>query len=186
MRYDRIGMYCSFCAVATLAAPTNNMPNNVRKNHFMTSSYDRRRARRPKLIQLSVRKRPQSQFLLGDLPDARKPMRLDDQEENDQSAEYHQFEVRPDAAGNVEMQRVVEECDADAERDRQHDDKCTPEERPQHRPDAADDDHEKNAERQVEVVGFRLDGAEIRIREQRTGHAAIERADGEGQQLGAH
>src|SRR6266576_619788 len=180
MRYDRIGMYCSFCAVATLAAPTNNMPTKARKNHFMTASYDRRPDRRPKpKISPSIRERPQPHFFLGDLPDPRQPVRLDDQEENDQPAEYHQLEVRPEAAGNVEMQCVVEEGDADAERDRQHDDECASEERSKHGPDAADNDHEKNAEGQVEVVGFRLDGAEIGIGEQRAGHAAIERADGE-------
>src|SRR6478752_3123189 len=102
-------MNCSFWAVATLAMPANNMPINACRNHFMTSSYDRRRGSSSEVNSFSsVRERPQSQFFLGDLPDARKPVRLDDQEEDDQPAEYHQLEVRADAAGHVQMQRVVE------------------------------------------------------------------------------
>src|SRR6185312_13105316 len=187
MRYDRTGMNCSFWAVAMLATPANNMPINACRNHFMTSSYDRRRVRRPKLPTVnSVRERPESELFLGDLPDARQPMRFQDQKKDDQSAEYHQLEVRSDAGGDIQMQRVVEKGDADVQRDRQQHDEGAAEESSQHRSDAADDDHEQDAERQIEVIGFRLDGAQIRVREQRAGHAAIEGADGEGQQLGAH
>src|SRR5690242_19079417 len=101
-------------------------------------------------------------------------MRFDDQKENDQPAKYHQLEVRADAAGDIEAQRVVEKRDTDTERDRQRDDKCAAEKRAEHGSDAPDDDHEQDAKRKIEVVGFRLDRAEIRISEQRAGHAAIE------------
>src|SRR5438105_7885284 len=45
------------------------------------------------LLCLSVRKRPQAQLLLADLPEAREPVRLHDQEEEDEPAEHHQLDL---------------------------------------------------------------------------------------------
>src|SRR6266852_4276611 len=68
----------------------------------------------PTLMTLSLRlrsvgKRPESQLLFRDLPEPRQPSRLDDQEENDQSAEDHQLDLllegdrepEPDGMGRV-------------------------------------------------------------------------------------
>ena len=41
----------------------------------------------------SVRERPQPELLLGDLPEPREPVRLDDQEEDDEPAEDHQLDL---------------------------------------------------------------------------------------------
>src|SRR5690242_21427368 len=41
----------------------------------------------------SVRERPEPQLLLGDLPEAREPVRLRDQEEDDEAAEDHQLDL---------------------------------------------------------------------------------------------
>src|SRR5262245_39233530 len=40
-----------------------------------------------------VRKRPQPELLFRDLPEPRQPARLDDQKEDDQSAEDHQLDL---------------------------------------------------------------------------------------------
>src|ERR1700694_4770730 len=40
-----------------------------------------------------VRERPQAQLLLGDLPQPGQPVRLDDQKEYDEPAEYHQLQL---------------------------------------------------------------------------------------------
>ncbi len=50
---------------------------------------------------------------------------------------------------------------------------------------ATDDDHEQDIERPVEIERRRFDGAQEHEGQQRTGDAAIERADREREQLGA-
>src|SRR5256885_108451 len=52
----------------------------------------------------SVRKRPQPELFLADLPKPRKSMRLDDQEENDQTPEYHQLEIGNRTLGDVQIE----------------------------------------------------------------------------------
>ncbi len=64
-------------------------------------------------------------------------------------------------------------------------DEAGAEERSHDGAEAADDDHEQDAERQVDRERRRLDRLQIGEGEQRAADAAVERADREGLQLGA-
>ena len=116
----------------------------------------------------------------------REPVRLDDQEEHDQGAEDHRFEVRhrgradlPADHGAQRRQRLVEE-------DRQQHDEGGAQHAAQDRAQAADDDHEQELEGAVDVEGRRLPRAEIDEGPQRARHADQERRHGEGGELGVH
>src|SRR3546814_12099450 len=50
----------------------------------------------------SVGERPQPELLLGDLPEPRQAVRLDEKEEDDQGAEHHEFKVRDDHDGDLQ------------------------------------------------------------------------------------
>ncbi len=76
-----------------------------------------------------------------------------------------------------EPRRVIEQ-------DRQQHDEGGAEERAEDAAEAADDDHEQDLERAVDVEGAGLDRARIDEGPHRAGDAAVERADGEGEQLG--
>ena len=67
--------------------------------------------------------------------------------------------------GDAQAQHAVEEAHASFRTIGSSDDEGRAQKRAQDRADAADDDHEQDAERQVEVVGFRLDRAEIGVRD---------------------
>src|SRR5262245_51201337 len=54
----------------------------------------------------SVRKRPQPQLLLRDLPEPREPVRLDDEEEHDQRAEDHELELLGQRDRQLDAHRV--------------------------------------------------------------------------------
>ena len=100
------------------------------------------------------------------------------------AAEHHQLEVGDQCSRRCAGRAVaVEERARVTEEDRQQRDERRAEERAEDRADAADDDHEQDAERQVEVERLGLDRAEVGVREQRAGDAAVERADRERQQL---
>ena len=70
-------------------------------------------------IEVSMRERPQPQLLLADLPQPGEAVRLDDQEENDEPAEYHELEVGNRALGDVQAQVAVEKAHRDTQDDRQ-------------------------------------------------------------------
>src|SRR3546814_4948566 len=53
----------------------------------------------------SVGERPQPELLLGDLPEPRQAVRLDDKEEDDQGAEHHEFQVRDDLDGDLQPEQ---------------------------------------------------------------------------------
>src|SRR5258708_21863144 len=92
-----------------------------------------------------IRKRPQPELLLADLPEPRQPPRLDDQEEDDEAAEDHGLQVAHGVDGDLEAEharRVVEE-------DRQQHDEAGAEERAQYAAQPADDNHEEDLERAV-------------------------------------
>src|SRR6267142_6023690 len=130
---------------------------------------------------LSVRERPQPQFLLGDLPEPRQPLGFHDQKEDDESAEDHQLDLllqrhrqpHPDEMGHV------------GQEDRHQQDEAGAEERAQDAAEAADDDHEQHEERERDVEGLRLRAAEIKEHELGAGHPAEKGRDGEGEELGA-
>src|SRR5437762_2387638 len=63
---------------------------------------------------ISMRERPQPKLFLSDLPEARESMRLDDQEEDDKSAEHHELEIRNGALRDVEAEGDVEKAHGDA------------------------------------------------------------------------
>src|SRR5690349_17428454 len=107
-----------------------------------------------------MRKRPEPQLLLKDLPQAREPVRLDDEEEDDQAAEDDRFGVRHHRVRHLDAERGLERFRDQVEEDRKERDERGAEERAGDRADAADDDHEEHAERQVQGEGLGLDRAE--------------------------
>src|SRR5664279_230208 len=68
----------------------------------------------------SMRKRPQPELFLGDLPKPCQTVRFDDEEKYDQAAKDHQFKIRRHAAGDAEMKCLVEEGHAGAQEYGQH------------------------------------------------------------------
>src|SRR5260221_615220 len=127
-----------------------------------------------------MRKRPEPQLLLSDLPEPRQAARLDDEEKHDKPAEDHVLEIgqHVDRYGKSEPQSGA------IEEKRRQDEKGGAEERAEDAAEAADDHHEENLERAVDVEGERLDAAGIDERPQRPGNADVERADGKGRELG--
>src|SRR6185369_8199198 len=97
----------------------------------------------PGWTSLSMRERPQARLLLADRPQPREAARLDDEEEDDQRAEDHGFDVRDGRGRDGDAQppgQLVEE-------DRQQGDERRAEEAAEDRPQPADDHHEQQAER---------------------------------------
>src|SRR5215475_11207999 len=99
-----MGMNCSFWATAGADRPSA-MSNAVASDH-------------PRVLALispssSVRKRPQTQLLLRDLPHSRQPVRLDDQKEDDQRSEADQLQLAQQSGAEVsahhQMQDPVQE-----------------------------------------------------------------------------
>src|SRR5262245_17710796 len=78
--------------------------------------------------QLSMRKRPQAKLFLRDLPQSREPVRLHDQEEDDERAEDHQLELFLQRHRQLEADRVGHV----GEEDRHEQDEAGAEERAQH------------------------------------------------------
>src|SRR5918996_4465239 len=94
----------------------------------------------------SIWKRPAAQLLLSDLPQPGEPVRLDDQEEDDQSAEDHELDMGDQVCRHVDAEqrrRIVQE-------NRQQHDEGGAEERTEDAAEAADDDHEQDLERAVD------------------------------------
>src|SRR5207248_693116 len=94
-----------------------------------------------------VRERPEAQLLLGDLPKTREAARLDDEEEDDEPAEDHVLEVGQDIDrdGNAEPQAGA------IEEQRHQCDERGAEERAEDAAETADDHHEEDLERAVDV-----------------------------------
>src|SRR5204863_8375385 len=105
-------------------------------------------------------------LLLAGRPKSSKAMGFDDQQPADQGP-----------CDNEDQERHGLDRDRDAdgvryliEQDRQHQDEGGAEERAEDRAEPADDDHEQDLERTVDVEGERLPGAEIDERPQRAGN----------------
>src|SRR3989454_2275171 len=124
---------------------------------------------------------PESQLLLRDLPEPGQAVRLDDQEEEDQSAEDHQLDLLLERNRKPEPDRVRRV----AQDDRNEHDERGAEEGAQDAAPAADDHHEQDEERDADVERQGLGAAEIEEHQLGPGHPAVERADAEGEQLGA-
>src|SRR5262249_23394492 len=77
-----------------------------------------------------MRKRPQPELLLRDLPESREAARLDDQEEDDQPAKDHQLDLLLEGHRQLEPHRVWDPC----EEDRDEDDEAGTQKRAQDRP----------------------------------------------------
>src|SRR5450830_354500 len=127
-----------------------------------------------------VRERPQTQFFLGDLPQASQSMRLDNQEEDNQRAKQHQLDMRHRGIGERQVQQLRQRRQDVIEKNRQQQDECRSQKSAQNATDTTDDDHEQNPERQIQRKAIRLHRTEITERIQRTGHTAEERTDGKG------
>src|SRR5439155_10404201 len=126
-----------------------------------------------------VGKRPEPQLLFGYLPEPRQSVRLDDQKEDDETAEHHQLELLLQGDRQAQahgLRRVREE-------DRHQYDEGGAEEGSEDRAEAADDHHEQDEEGQRDVEGQRLGTAEVEKDELRARDATVERADAEGEQL---
>src|SRR5437870_10163437 len=122
---------------------------------------------------------PEPQLLLRDLPEPGQAARLDDQEEDDQSAEDHQLDLLLERDGQSESDRMRRVTQDDRD---QHDERGA-EEGPHDAAQAADDHHEQDEERDADVERQRLGAAEIEEHQLGSGHPAVERADGEREQL---
>src|SRR5712691_12026066 len=132
----------------------------------------------------SVRERPQPQLFLGDLPQARKAQRLDDEEKDDERTEQDQGQVGHQPCGKGEAERALDRGGRKVHEDRQEHDEGGAEERSQDAADAADDDHEEDPEGELELESRRFDRAQIRKRVKRAGHTAIKGTDAKGEELG--
>ena len=69
-----------------------------------------------------MRERPQTQFLLGNLPQTGEPVWFDDQEEHDQRTEYRDLDVRHGSAGKGQVEQVGDKRQCHIEKDGQEQD----------------------------------------------------------------
>src|SRR5687768_7524111 len=93
-------------------------------------------------IAWSMRERPQPQLLLGDLPEAGKAVRLDDEEEDDEPAEDDELQVGHRGVRDLDSDGVRQPPRSEVEEDGKERDEGRPEEAAEDRAHAADDDHE--------------------------------------------
>src|SRR5215469_2756066 len=77
----------------------------------------------------SMREGPKAQLLLADLPQARQPMRLDHEKEDDEPAKDHQLDVRHQPRRQGKPQRQLDRMGDRVEEDRQQHDEGGAEER---------------------------------------------------------
>eukprot|EP01022_Parablepharisma_sp_SALTPOND_P036534 TRINITY_DN997_c0_g4_i1.p1 TRINITY_DN997_c0_g4~~TRINITY_DN997_c0_g4_i1.p1 ORF type:complete len:1552 (+),score=442.93 TRINITY_DN997_c0_g4_i1:2334-6989(+) len=134
----------------------------------------------------SVRERPQAQFFLGDLPQPGQSVRLGDEEEDDQRAEHHQLDMRHRGVGERQVQQLGQRWQGVVQEDRQQQDEGRAQEGPEDAAHTADDDHEQDAEGQVQRKAVRFHRAQVAEGVKRTGHATVEGAHRKGRQLGAY
>src|SRR5438552_11627881 len=95
---------------------------------------------------------PEPRLLLRDLPEPRQAARLDDQEEDDQSAEHHQLDLLLERHREPEPHGVRHIREDDRH---QHDERGA-EERAEDAPEPADDHHEQHEKRDADVERERL------------------------------
>src|SRR4051794_16560987 len=83
----------------------------------------------PRAACRSVGERPDPELLFADLPEPRKAVRLDDQEEDDESPDDDKAQVLDGVRPDREPEGIEDRRQDDPERDRQHEDQSRPEER---------------------------------------------------------
>src|SRR5260370_18743452 len=99
--------------------------------------------------------RPQPELFLGDLPQPRQPVRLDDEKEDDEPAEDHALEVGQD----IDWHREPEPQPGAVEEEGQQDYERGAEERAEDAAKTPDDHHEQDLYRAAQVGIDRLDAA---------------------------
>src|SRR5438477_6828897 len=117
-----------------------------------------------KTCPVSMGERPEPQLFLGDLPQARKPQRLDDEEKDDERAEQDQSQVGHEPRGKGKTERALDRSGREVHEDRQQHDEGSAQERTEDAADVADDDHEEDTERKLELESSRFDRAQLRDR----------------------
>src|SRR5882762_10253790 len=131
----------------------------------------------------SVRERPDTEIVADITPQAVQPIRLDDQEQDDERAEQHETEVGDQVEHGLRGEEDPAEglhrvTDANGEQG----DEDGPEDRAQHRAEPTDDDHGQvvDGDRDLELL---VVGDAEKVRVQDPGDPGIEGRDGERQQL---
>src|SRR5882672_6336294 len=131
-----MGMNCSFCAwappAASTARPSKAFPNfsdmepSFGLNSLLVLVIRRTAATN---IAQSVRKRPESELLLPDLPQPRQTERFDDEEEHDQRPEDDQGQVRNQARGQGKPEGMLDRVRGEVQENRQQHDERGAQER---------------------------------------------------------
>src|SRR3954471_24850909 len=135
--------------VPARAMPLRRFINNMSASRGGMST---RRCVNESVLGNSVRKRPEPQLLFRGRPQPRQAVRLDDQEEDDQRAEDHQFEMRRGGG----RQRYAEPVRNLRQHKRQQHEERRAEEAAEDGAEAADDDHEQELERALDRERRRL------------------------------
>ncbi len=109
-------------------------------------------------------------------------MRLSDQEQHDQHPKGHQLQVRNETSGRLQPEKAEQAVEKNG---KQHDEGRT-EQTAHNRAQAADDDHEQQLEREINIERGRLPGSEMNEGPECARDADNEAAHGERGQLGTH
>src|SRR5690242_20233371 len=112
-------MNCSFCAAAgwkAVPAARASAPAAIARVLFISPILLRKEGAS---IAPSMRERPQAQLLLANLPQPGQPVRLDDQEEDDQPAEDDQLQVGEGGVRELHPEDVRQPARGDVEEDRE-------------------------------------------------------------------
>src|SRR5512144_3026129 len=117
----------------------------------------------------SMRKRPDPELLLPDLPEPGEAVWLDDEEDDDQRTEADQLQLAQEPRLHIPAHHCVE---GPVQEQREESDERRAEERAHHRTQATDDDHEEDLERALQIERLRLDRAQVGERPERAGDPA--------------
>src|SRR5689334_11042205 len=118
-------MNCSFCACAAPAAiklaETIAAANNAAFRSVICLLLGSRFCFQNPSVSHSMREGPKPELLLGDRPQACEAVRFDHQEEDDQGAEDHRFEVRDRGGADLPADQLAERRQRLVEEDWQED-----------------------------------------------------------------
>src|SRR3981189_3289571 len=130
-----------------------------------------------------VRKWPYPEIITDVAPQPVQTFRLHDQEENDQTAEHDQTQVR-DRVQQIALRKEqpAEILEKPAGEDRQQGDEDGAEDRAEDRPEPADDDHRQVIDRHGQLELFVIRDAEV-IGVKHPRHAGVKRRDRKRPQL---
>src|SRR3990172_1487999 len=135
-----------------VAATTSIVPSSTAKPLRIASSFQ----------WVSVRERPDPEVVPDVAPQPVQPIRLDDEEEDDQAAEQDQAEVRDDVEhrgrGEDEAAERLHGV-ADQDRQQRHEDRA--EDRTEDRAEPADDDHRQVVDRRHDLELLVVRDAEV-------------------------